>query len=126
MEHDLELFGRIVVAALLGGVVGWERYVRGQMAAVAVLAGAGDAVLAIVVAALVLLVLELRYIPLPDHLDARHWSTVRVPTWIPPHPRIPEGDDRSPEPAQPLVSDATVARGRLRTRARSSDLRRNG
>lgn len=29
--HDLELFGRIALAALLGGVVGWERYVRGQM-----------------------------------------------------------------------------------------------
>ena len=41
--------------------------------AVAVLAGAGDAVLAIAVAALVLLILELRYIPLLDHLDARHW-----------------------------------------------------
>ena len=138
--HDLELFGRIVLAALLGGVVGWERYVRGQMAgdrtfalvaigaaaftalgvdafpntaekliagiitgigfiggglllraqggvvhglttstaiwavaAVAVLAGAGDAVLAIAVAALVVLILELRYIPLLDRLDARHW-----------------------------------------------------
>ncbi len=30
MGHDLELFGRIVLAAALGGVVGWERYVRGQ------------------------------------------------------------------------------------------------
>ena len=138
--HDLELFGRIVLAALLGGVVGWERYARGQMAgdrtfalvaigaaaftalgvdafpntaekliagiitgvgfiggglllraeggvvhglttstaiwavaAVAVLAGAGDAVLAIAVAALIVLILELRYIPLLDRLDARHW-----------------------------------------------------
>jgi putative Mg2+ transporter-C (MgtC) family protein len=30
--HDGELFGRIVAAALLGGLVGWERYVRGQQA----------------------------------------------------------------------------------------------
>ncbi len=140
MSHDLELFGRIALAALLGGVVGWERYLRGQsagdrtfalvatgaaaftalgvdafpttaekliagiitgigfiggglilrsqggvlhglttstamwaVAAAAVLAGAGDAVLAIAVTALVMLILELRYIPLLDRLDARHW-----------------------------------------------------
>lgn len=32
MGNDLELFGRIALAALLGGVVGWERYARGQAA----------------------------------------------------------------------------------------------
>src|SRR3954447_21854564 len=32
MLHDAELFGRIVAAAVLGGLVGWERYVRGQQA----------------------------------------------------------------------------------------------
>ena len=32
MSHDLELFGRIALAALLGFVVGWEREVRGQLA----------------------------------------------------------------------------------------------
>ena len=26
----MELFGRVVLAGLLGGVIGWERYVRGQ------------------------------------------------------------------------------------------------
>lgn len=140
VSHDLELFGRILLAAALGGMVGWERYVRGQfvgdrtfalvaigaaaftalgvdafpataekviagiitgigfiggglliraqggtvrglttstaiwaVAAAAVLAGAGDAILAIAVALLVLLILELRYIPFLDRLDARHW-----------------------------------------------------
>lgn len=32
MNHDLELFGRIALAALLGFVLGWEREVRGQPA----------------------------------------------------------------------------------------------
>jgi len=129
--HDAELFGRIVVAALLGGLVGWERYVRGQQAGdrtfALVAAGAAaftalgvDAfpntaekviagivtgigfiggglllrseggmvrglttstaiwavaamVLAIGITALILLVLEIRYIPWLDRLDARHW-----------------------------------------------------
>jgi len=138
--HDATLFGRIVLAAVLGGAIGWERYVRGQTvgdrtfalvaigaaafttlgvdafpasaekliagiitgigfiggglllrseggivrglttstaiwatAAVAVCAGAGFLLLATAVAALELLVLELRYIPLLDRLDARHW-----------------------------------------------------
>jgi len=140
VAHNAELFGRIALAALLGGVIGWERYVRGQfvgdrtfalvaigaaaftalgvdafpvtaekliagiitgigfiggglllraqggivrglttstaiwaVAAVAVCAGAGYLMLATAVAALVLVVLELRYIPLLDRLDARHW-----------------------------------------------------
>lgn len=140
MAHDAELFGRIVLAAVLGGAIGWERYVRGQTvgdrtfalvaigasaftalgvdafpataekliagiitgigfiggglllrseggvvrglttstaiwatAAVAVCAGAGFLVLSVAVAALVVLVLEVRYIPILDRLDARHW-----------------------------------------------------
>jgi putative Mg2+ transporter-C (MgtC) family protein len=138
--HDGELFGRIVAAALLGGLVGWERYVRGQnagdrtfalvatgaaaftalgvdafpntaekliagivtgigfiggglllraeggavrglttstaiwaVAAMAVCAGAGYMVLAIGITVLILFVLEVRYIPVLDRLDARHW-----------------------------------------------------
>lgn len=140
MPHDVELFGRIVLAALLGGIVGWERYVRGQpvgdrtfalvaigaagftalgvdafpvtaekliagiitgigfiggglllhasngvvkglttstaiwaVAAVAVIAGAGMPILAIATTALVVLVLELRYIPFLRSIDARNW-----------------------------------------------------
>ena len=30
MDHDLELLGRIALAAVLGFLVGWEREVRGQ------------------------------------------------------------------------------------------------
>lgn len=140
MPHDVELFGRIVLAALLGGIVGWERYVRGQpvgdrtfalvaigaagftalgvdqfpvtaekliagiitgigfiggglllhastgivkglttstaiwaVAAVAVIAGAGMPILAIATTALIMLVLELRYIPFLRGVDARNW-----------------------------------------------------
>ena len=126
MVHDLELFGRIVLAVVLGGVVGWERYVRGQMAAVAVLAGAGDAVLAIAVAALVLFVLELRYMPLLDHLDARHCR----PCAFRRGSHSTRGSRKltivHPSVRSRWYLNATVARGRLRTRARSSGLRRNG
>jgi putative Mg2+ transporter-C (MgtC) family protein len=138
--HNAELFGRVALAALLGGIIGWERYARGQyagdrtfalvavgaaaftalgvdsfpataekliagiitgigfigggllirsqggvvrglttstaiwaVAAVAVLAGAGDLLFATAVGALVLLILELRYIPVLRRLDASHW-----------------------------------------------------
>jgi len=43
------------------------------VAAMAVCAGAGYMVLAIGITALILLVLEIRYIPWLDRLDARHW-----------------------------------------------------
>lgn len=32
MPHDLDLFLRVALAGALGGVIGWERYVRGQQA----------------------------------------------------------------------------------------------
>lgn len=32
VAHDLELFLRVALAGLLGGIIGWERYVRGQLA----------------------------------------------------------------------------------------------
>jgi putative Mg2+ transporter-C (MgtC) family protein len=140
VPHDIVLFGRIVLAALLGGIVGWERYVRGQpvgdrtfalvaigaagftalgvdafpvtaekliagiitgvgfiggglllhsgggvvrglttstaiwaVAAVAVIAGAGMPILATATTVLIVLVLELRYVPFLRGIDARNF-----------------------------------------------------
>lgn len=140
MPHEVDLFLRIVLATALAGCVGWERYVRGQLAgdrtfalvalgaaafttigvdafpataekliagivtgigfigggllfraeggtlrglttstaiwavaAMAVMSGAGYPIMATATTVLILLVLELRYIPVLQLLDARHW-----------------------------------------------------